>query len=171
MFRQRVFTFKGASKTAKNIITKGSTCVEVFRSLSQQLERFCGLEAKNRRHQQVKVEHDIRTLIELLHGERVHEKQPNRPLWKAPIVRKNPQKTTSPKKVSSVVDIISQGYVGWGLGGNISTYIKETAYNPKDGYPVEREEMEEEGGVVIEGEADVSGADATLDVQQGESES
>jgi hypothetical protein len=147
----------GSGKTAQNIITKGSACVEAFRTLSHQVEVFCGLDKRNRRHKEARLGEDIRALVMLLQENKVHCRTLNRPLWKA--LPKDSKKQTS-NKSPEVVDILFLGRAGW-TKGKIKEFINETAFSQEHGYPISDRLEDNQNGVevTLDAEADVMDAE------------
>ncbi|KAJ7153178.1 hypothetical protein C8R43DRAFT_1187881 [Mycena crocata] len=128
---------KGAGVTVKYIIEKGSAPVEAFRELSHKFSRTFGFADRARRHKEVDVGQDLRLLTETMMDARLHVLTPNRPIYAPLKVNKKGVVAAGPR-VSAIVDAFDTGAQILN-GGKFREFVRDTAWDPAAGYPVEAE--------------------------------
>jgi len=127
---QQVFIAQGSGVTVEYIITKGSACVEAFRTISHDVARYFGDSDRSRRHKEVKFFEDMRVLVDDMELKNIHVATPGR--FVPGPSRKEDGVTVVP---SAIFDVMVAGAEVW-QNGKFQEYIRATTYDPALGYPI-----------------------------------
>lgn len=93
-----------------------------------------GGRAKHRQHKEKKFNADLKILVDLMHGEKIHikcepEESESRSVWEAKA------KGVSSETCSAVVDVLAKGMAAWN-GGKMDEYIRESAFKGSAVHPL-----------------------------------
>ncbi|KZS96883.1 hypothetical protein SISNIDRAFT_406895 [Sistotremastrum niveocremeum HHB9708] len=150
------FVPEGSGLTIQNIIDRGSSCVDALRAISVEVAKFCGVRKVRRKKKEMEAELDIRTLVEMMNKERVHERQQSRVAWQ-------PSKGEGPL-VSQAIDVVAVGMAGWNAAAR--DFVSETAWDAGGGYRVDDEdELEERDPDSVDAETDAPAEDPEAEVE------